>query len=263
MRKIGISFNAMEGLSSEVYAKTIADLGFEATFTGVPGTPERMSELGNAFAANGVAWETMHAPYKNINQMWLEGEGGEAMHASLLHGVDACHAAGVPILVVHLSLGLKPPSITDLGRARFTALVEHALANGVQIAFENQRKLANIARTFEAFEDAPNVGFCWDTGHENCFSPGRQYMPLFGKKLICTHIHDNNGEFNNDEHLLPFDGKLDFDRAARQIRESGFTGSLMLEAIAANSHRYDGMTCEAYLERAAVAAKRLRDMVDG
>ena len=102
-------------------------------------------------------------------------------------------------------------------------------AKGVQIAFENQRKLANIAWTFEEIEDAPNVGFCWDTGHENCFTPGRQYMPLFGKKLICTHIHDNNGVFDHDEHLLPFDGKLDFVRAARQIRESGFTGALVLE----------------------------------
>jgi sugar phosphate isomerase/epimerase len=163
----------------------------------------------------------------------------------------------------HLSSGMKPPSLTDIGRGRFIALVEHAAAKGVQIAFENQRKLANIAWTFEEFEDAPNVGFCWDTGHEACFSPGRQYMPLFGQRLICTHIHDNSGEFNRDEHLLPFDGKLDFERIARQIRESGFTGSLMLEAIAANSHLYDDMTCEAYLERAAASVRKLRDMVDG
>lgn len=262
MRRIGINLNAKQGMSLEAYVEKIASLGFGAIFTGVP-LAEHMAELGNAFARGGLIWETMHAPYKNINQIWLEGEGGEQMQADLLHGVDACHAAGVPILVVHLSSGLKPPSITDIGRARFAALVEHAEKNGVQIAFENQRKLANIAWAFEAFEDAPNVGFCWDTGHENCFSPGRQYMPLFGNKLICTHIHDNSGEFDHDEHLLPFDGKLDFDRAARQLRESGYQGSLMLEAIAANSHAYDDMPCEAYLERAAAAVKRLRDMVDG
>ncbi len=262
MRRIGINLHAKRGMETEDYLKKIAEVGFEAIFTGVPAA-ERIGELGNAFAKNGIVWETMHAPYKNINQIWLAGDGGEQMQAELLGGVDACHAAGVPILVVHLSSGLKPPSITDIGRARFEALVEHAAAKGVQIAFENQRKLANIAWAFEAFEDAPNVGFCWDTGHENCFTPGRQYMPLFGKKLICTHIHDNSGEFDHDEHLLPFDGKLDFARAVEQIRESGFAGSLMLEVIAANSHAYDDITCEAYLERAAEAVKRLRDMVDG
>ena len=261
MRKIGINLNAKQGMTEEAYLDKIVSLGFNAVFTGVPGA-QRLTEIGNALAKRGLDWETMHAPYKNINQMWLQGEGAEQMFADLLRSVDACHAAGVPILVVHLSSGLKPPSLTDVGRGRFIALVEHAAA-GVQIAFENQRKLANIAWTFEEFEDAPNVGFCWDTGHENCFTPGRQYMPLFGKKLICTHIHDNNGVFDHDEHLLPFDGKLDFVRAARQIRESGFTGSLMLEAIAANSHAYDDMTCEAYLERAAAAVKKLRDMVDG
>lgn len=262
MRKIGINLNAKQGITEEAYLDKITALGFDAVFTGVPNA-QRLTEIGNALAKRGLEWETMHAPYKNINQMWLTGEENEQMFKDLLHSVDACHAAGVPILVVHLSSGMKPPSLTDIGRGRFIALVEHAAAKGVQIAFENQRKLANIAWTFEEFEDAPNVGFCWDTGHEACFSPGRQYMPLFGQKLICTHIHDNSGEFNRDEHLLPFDGKLDFERVARQIRESGFTGSLMLEAIAANSHLYDDMTCEAYLERAAASVRKLRDMVDG
>ena len=263
MRQIGINLNAKQGMTEQAYLDKVKELGFDAVFTGVPGSAERMAEIGNALEKRGLVWETMHAPYKNINQMWLEGEGSEQMLASLLGGVDACHAAGVPILVVHLSSGMKPPSLTDVGRGRFITLVEHAVSKGVQIAFENQRKLANIAWTFEEFEDVPNVGFCWDTGHESCFSPGRQYMPLFGKRLICTHIHDNNGVFDHDEHLLPFDGRIDFERVARQIRESGFKGSLMLEAIAANSHAYDDMACEAYLERAAAAVKKLRDMVDG
>ena len=262
MRKIGIMLNAKGGMELKDYVKRIRELGFEATFTGTP-AKEKIAVLGEAFAREGLAWETLHAPYKGINNMWLEGEDGDAMLGQLTYAVDACAMGGVPILVVHLSSGLKPPSITDLGRARFTRLVEHAAAKGVQIAFENQRKLANIAWAFEAFEDAPHVGFCYDTGHEGCFSPGRQYMPLFGKKLICTHIHDNSGVFDADEHMIPFDGKLDFDRVARQIRESGFTGSLMLEVIAGNSHHYDDLSCEAYLERAAAAVKRLRDMVDG
>lgn len=262
MRKIGIMLNAKKGLDAENYVKAIASLGFEATFTGVPAW-ERIDALGNIFAKNEVTWETMHAPFGHINDMWLDCEEGETMYAELANGVDACRAAGVPILVVHLSSGLTPPPITDLGRSRFSRLVDYAAARQVQIAFENQRMLANIAWAFEAFEKAPHVGFCYDTGHEGCFTPGRQYMPLFGQKLICTHIHDNSGVFDHDEHMIPFDGKLDYTRIARQIRESGFSGTLMLEVIAANSRHYNDITCEAYLEKAAAAAKRLRNMVDG
>ena len=87
-------------------------------------------------------------------------------------------------------------------------------------------------------------------------------MPLFGHRLICTHIHDNSGEFNADYHQLPFDGVFDYGRFARQIQASGYTGSLMLEVMA-NPKFYPDMTPEGYLRRAADVAQRLRKMVDG
>jgi len=262
MRKIGINLAAKAGLSTEEYAAKIAELGFEAVFAMVP-SPERTEEIGNVLAKNGLAWETMHAPYRRINDIWHDTEDGAAMYRSLTDGVDRCRTAGVPILVVHLSSGLTPPSLTDVGRARFCSLVEYAVGRGVKIAFENQRMLANLAWAFEEFGSVPEVGFCYDCGHEFCFTPGRQYMPLFGNRLICTHLHDNDCVFNHDLHLLPFDGKADFARVARQIRESGFTGTLMLEVIATNSTLYDDTDIHTYLARAAAAAKRLRAMTDG
>ena len=91
-------------------------------------------------------------------------------------------------------------------------------------------------------------------------------MPLFGDRLICTHIHDNEGVFNEDKHMLPFDGTLDFERVARQIRESGYKGTLMLEVLAGASDHYEGVSYQGvspreYLRRAADAAKRLANMV--
>lgn len=263
MRQIGINIHSMRGLSAEEYASRVKGLGFDTIFTGVAKSVADQCTYSDIFAKNGLVYENLHAPYGHINDIWLETEGGEKMLEELIHSVDCCHGAGVPILVVHLSSGLKPPSITDIGRARFEALVEHAAQKGVTIAFENQRKLANIAWAFEAFEDCGNVGFCWDCGHEACFSPGREYMPLFGKKLVCTHIHDNTAVFNADLHLLPFDGAIDFDRFAKHIKDSGYKGPLTLEVIAGNSNFYDSVSIDDYLQKAADAIKKLRLMVDG
>lgn len=130
-------------------------------------------------------------------------------------------------------------------------------------AFENQRKLANLAWAMETFGPDSNVGFCWDCGHESCFTPGREYMPIFGKRLVCTHIHDNHGIYNGDDHMLPFDACMDFEKVARQIRESGYEGSLMLEVGPGAHEVYQNLTWEEFFERAAVAVKRLRDLVDG
>ena len=88
-------------------------------------------------------------------------------------------------------------------------------------------------------------------------------MPVFGDKLICTHLHDNDGVLDDDQHKIPFDGRLNMSRIARQLRQSGYNGTLTLELFAENTNRYDGMTVTAFLERAAMAAKRLRLMADG
>ena len=263
MRQIGINMGAMRGLSNEDYSKRVKELGFDTVFTGVAKTWTDQCRLADIFAANGLTYETLHAPFGHINDIWLDTEGGEKMLEELMFSVGACHASGAPILVVHLSSGLKPPSITDIGRGRFETLVEHAAQKGVTIAFENQRKLANISWAFENFEDCDNVGFCWDCGHEACFTLGREYMPLFGKKLVCTHIHDNTAEFNADLHLIPFDGNIDFTRFAEHIRKSGYTGPLTLEVISGNSNYYGGVAIDDYLQKAADAVKKLRTMVDG
>lgn len=263
MRKIGINMGAIGGLTREEYAKRVKELGFDTVFTGVTKTLAEQSEYAELIASNGLIYENLHAPFKHINDIWFDSEGGEQMIAELLFSVDACVAAGAPILVVHLSSGVKAPSITDIGRGRFERLVEYAAQKGITIAFENQRKIGNISWALENFEDCDNVGFCWDCGHESCFTPGREYMPFFGKKLVCTHIHDNTGVYDADLHLIPFDGKMNFCRFAEHIRGNGYSGPLTLEITSKHGACYRNMTSDEFLQRAADAVKRLRAMVDG
>ena len=261
MRTIGINMHAKKGLSSEDFIKCARDLGFSTVFS-LPKTPDVMIKNASLLAAAGMRYETLHAPFKGINTIWQAGETGDAMLRTLMDCVDMCVEVGAPIAVVHLSSGDTPPPPTDAGRGRFIRLVDYAQGKRVKIAFENQRKLHNIAWAFEEFQSTDTVGFCWDCGHESCFTPGRRYMPLFGNRLICTHIHDNSGIYNADEHFLPFDGQIDYEYVARTIRDSGYTGSLMLE-IKGNGARYADLSVEAFLEKAAASVKRLRSMIDG
>lgn len=266
MRKIGMSLAAMILKSEEDTVRVVekmAEVGFKATFTAML-EMDRQTAVAELLSKNGIDYESLHAPSANINDMWLSGEAGEAKLSELKKCAEHAHAAGAGIIVVHLSSGEAAPPVTDIGRERFTRLIEHADKMGVSVAFENQRKVSNIAWAFENFPKGSNVGFCWDCGHEMAFAHGRQYMPLFGDRLICTHIHDNYGIFQQDKHLLPFDGTLDFHRVARQINEYGFKGSLMLEIDYKKSPElYGNLSYLEYVERAAHAARRLRYMVDG
>ena len=261
MRKIGINLHSVKGCSDSEAVELLASHGFEATFSDTY-SAERQVEIAELLAKKGISYDTLHAPFDRINDMWREGEDGERMCERLIAAVDNCALAGVPTAIVHLSSGVHAPQINDVGIARFTRLVEHAEKKGVVVAFENQRKLANISWALETFEANAHVGFCWDCGHEGCFSPGREYMPLFSSQLVALHIHDNFAVFNEDRHMLPFDASLDFERIARQIRTSGYGGTLMLEVFKKDGEPYGNMSADEYLSRAYAAATALRKMTD-
>lgn len=251
MMKIGM--NLLDSMPQQDCIKLMAELGFQATFTGDFDEAYHYS-VANDLAKYGIEYETIHAPFNGINAMW--GDDGEQMYARLTHTVDMCALSGAGIAIIHLSSGDNAPSINEVGMSRFTRLVEYASKKGVKIAFENQRKIANLAWALETFKDSDNVGFCWDCGHEGCFTPGREYMPIFGNQLICTHIHDNMGIYNGDDHMIPFDGRLNFDKVADHLRKSGYNGSLMLEVFPIHK-MYENMSPEAFITRAAKAVRRI------
>ena len=262
MRKLGINCDSYSGINAKDSVPYIKNAGFDCVFTGYK-DDKRTGELAQAIASAGLIYDTIHAPFKNINDIWLPGEIGDVMLMTLVSCLDSCARYGVPVMIVHLSSGEKAPCVSDIGRERFDALVAHAGEVGVKIAFENQRKLANIAFAFERYENMPQVGFCWDVGHESCFTHGREYMPLFGDRLIALHLQDNMCEYNRDLHLLPFDGLIDFHRVASRIKDSGYTGTLMLEVFRKNSSLYDDLTPEEYYARAYRAASKLRLLIEG
>ncbi len=264
MRKLGMNYGGErpKDMTDEDRLARLNEYGFGAIFTGI-GDPATIDALAPKVRAAGIDYDFIHAPFDKINDIWRVGEGGEEMLMRLVTAAETCAKNEIPILVIHLSSGEKAPLVNDLGLDRFDRLMKRAGEIGVQIAVENQRKLGNIAVVMERYDSEAHVGFCWDNGHERCFTPGREYMPLFGHKLCCLHIHDNRGFYNDDVHYLPFDGVIDFVHVAEQIRASGYKGSVMLETMGRNRDLYAGLSDVDFLKRAYMQADRLRKLIDG
>ena len=269
MRKLGTSINeAKWGMTPDELLAVIRQAGFDAFFIGYECTPDmesRMAQYAESAARQGVWFECIHAPFGNpgCNSLWLPGEEGDVMQDHLMESIRSCEKNGVGIAVVHLSSGDVAPCVSDIGHARFDAVINEAVKRNVVLAFENQRKIGNLAFILELYDDVPQVRFCWDMGHEACFTPGREYMPIFGKKLVYTHIHDNECVYNGDLHLIPFDGRIDFVRKTDLLRQFDYQGTLTLEIAPKKSGRYDALTAPEYYARAHAAAVRLREMLDG
>ena len=58
---------------------------------------------------------------------------------------------------------------------------------------------------------------------------GVEFMTLFGDRISALHLHDNTAVYDQDLHLLPYDGAIDMDRAAELLGKSPYGGAVMLE----------------------------------
>ncbi len=206
----------------------------------------------------GIVFDTLHAPFEGINYMWKDCADGDDMLKRLCDCIDRCADYQIPMAIVHLSSRI-PPRISDIGNLRFDKMMDHARKKNVTIAYENQRFLANLASVMEQYPDA---GFCWDVGHEGCFAKGMKYMPLFGSRISAVHIHDNHHMQNEDEHLVPFDGIIDYEEVARQLAKYRFTGTVMLEVFTSESKLYDNMSASEYYRHAGQAADKLAKLIE-
>ena len=130
----------------------------------------------------------------------------------------------------------------------------HAEEKNVRVAFENLRRLGNFAYMMDRYAKRAHVGFCYDCGHEHCYTATVDMMDVAGERLLCTHIHDNHGrdkarpfESDRDEHLLPFDGTVAFGQVKGKLDEYGYKGPLTLEVF---DDRYPDLKGEAFLRSA-------------
>ena len=124
----------------------------------------------------------------------------------------------------------------------------------MDLAFENINSAEYLFRTLEFFQDK-HVGFCYDCGHEACHTPGMRYLPEVGKRLFCTHLHDNNGK--GDCHWLPFDGNIDFEKICEELSACGYEGNLTLE-LCYNDGYAKKYSKEEFVKEAYARVDRLR-----
>jgi len=123
-------------------------------------------------------------------------------------------------LIVHMGL---PDEEYDLSKfdAVMTSL-EHlkvfAKDRGVQLLLENvPNELGTPERLVEFLHYTRlNVNICFDTGHAHMTHGLHSAFETLYKYIASTHVHDNRGE--KDDHLMPFDGEIDWTEAVRDLR---------------------------------------------
>ena len=218
--------------------------------------PGRLSVPDMAREA-GLYVENVHAPFTTINSIWLDNLDGDETATLMTRCLDDCAAFDIPTMVMHLSKSDSPPPACELGLTRIRRITDHAERMGVSVALENLRRPEYLEYVFSHI-DSPRLGFCYDSGHQHCYSPGTDMLALYGARLAALHLHDNvgrmPGEDGGDRHLLPFDGTINWSAVMRSITAAGYSGPTSLEVV--NLGR-ETMTAAEFLSAAYERAARL------
>ena len=262
-------------ISGEEQIRAFHNAGFEGFFTGWNKSIFSYRKIADEL---GMIYQSIHAPFSNTDKIWAGGADGDKYTNELIACVEDCAKVNVPILVVHPYTSFAQyPDATEIGIENFHKIVDKATELGVKIAIENIHHPKLLAALMDEFKGNDTVGFCWDTGHEMCYSLGEDHLAKYGDRLIATHINDNLGKSREDQpltwhddlHLLPFDGIIDWKDVCDRLNKCGYNGILTFELnIGSRPNRFDNekymrMNIYEYIAECYARACRLAYMKNG
>ena len=146
------------------------------------------------------------------------------------------------ILVAHLGLPRSlGPSATensrDAARRSIDELQVLAGALGVRVALEvipnELSRVGSLVHFIEEVLDDSTAGVCLDFGHAHMDGDLVDAIETVSEHLITTHVNDNRGR--TDDHLVPFEGTIDWPAALTAVQKVGYDGTLVLEIAAHGS----------------------------
>jgi sugar phosphate isomerase/epimerase len=206
----------------------------------------------------GLGIDSFHYPFLDTNRLWLEGEETERLMKMLVNCIHDTARFGVASGVMHLTRTFEPPPFCENGLKRIARLVDEAEKYEVNLAFENLARNDYIDCVLTRLH-SERIRICYDAGHEFAYSSVCDVPERYGKLISVVHFSDNFGV--KDEHLLPFEGIVDWSSVMKRLRRCGYSGGFVIEAS-------NDPTCcpkrgmEAFLADAFDAAKRLLLLYD-
>ena len=232
-----------------------------------------MAALAQCVHDHGMTIQSLHAPHKGIALLWEpENPLASAICEGFISTVDACAEYGVPIMVLHTWYGFDYTFCPEaLDFRLYDRIIAYARSKGVSVALENLEGEEFLCALMDRYRNEPHVGFCWDSGHENCYPHKTDFLKAFGDRLIMTHLNDNFGlrdpavgpTGKDDLHFLPYDGNLDWDQVISRLRTAPRQSILNYEikicsASDAEADRpYQRLSTEAFIRTAAERASQI------
>jgi|GEM_PF-932982 len=235
---------------------TCLEIGARPVFID-PEDREQQAILREHFEKTGTRAHSIHAPFQN--RLTIAHEDAEVREEAIRSARVAARvivALGGDVVVVHPGDVTREVADMDAYMSRvydhLPRIVDAIVSEGARVAFENllpERMPDHPDVLMALVERFPSelVGVCIDTGHAHCTQWKTEFIRRAASRIITTHIQDCDGQ--NDQHLMPGYGSINWDSYMQAFYEAGYAGPWIFEV---------GKAGEAALEQAADAMNLLR-----
>lgn len=200
-------------------------------------------ELGHWFRDAELKMHSLHAPMYTDDVWGRSGpqavinicEPAKAKRIALVDEIKRAIeiAEYVPFRYLIQHLGVSGEEYDERKfDAAFSSLDEirvFAAQRGVEVLLENtQNELASAQRLNEFLAQTHlGLNYCFDIGHAHMRASIEEEFELMKGRIRSTHLHDNNGQ--EDQHLFPGQGSINWTRAMKHLTSHGDQFPLMLE----------------------------------
>lgn len=198
-----------------------------------------------------------HLGYQNSNALWENGIEGDKEVQRYIEDIKICKANGIDLVIIHPTIGFYAPNPNNIGIKRIEQIVNYAEQLNVKVAFENVELSGYLEYIVDNINNE-NLGICFDSGHCNLFFDGEFDVDKFKNKVLAIHLHDN---FKiNDDHILPFDGTVDWNKVTSQIIDMNYDGYIVIES--GYDKFYSTISIIEYYNKAYEAGQRLENLFE-
>lgn len=188
---------------------------------------QAVREFASALSKHGVAVHAFHSPTER--DLAPDRESGvpisicDPERIRRLDAIDEVKRAlevaeRIPFryLVQHMGHGRQMADQRKLDAAfsSLERLVIFAKQLGVTIALENTPDELGAPASLQHFiaeTHLHDLRLCFDIGHAHIDAGVAASFEAMRDRIVTTHIHDNHGD--KDQHLLPYEGTIDWDAA--------------------------------------------------
>ena len=233
----------------------VADAGFDAIelFASRPHVDYHDAQVAAAARAlaGGDAADARERPRTDCRgpcgrpwqQPWSNAAGDAARRElavrETLLSLDLARVLPYETLVLHVGVphehAAGGDNQRDAARRSLEAIAERATDVDVALALEvipNDLSSADaLVRLLESDIDVGDAGVCLDFGHAHLAGDVVEAVETLSGYVIATHVHDNKAR--QDDHLMPFEGSIDWAGALLALQKVGYDGRLTFELAGA------------------------------